>query len=84
MIMLTKCNPTTRVNVDDLIEKLKKLNLRQFKNNVPVLLDRMQETLDEITDKKGKYETFEKLIFTQLLKHPHQEFKTDVLTHSKN
>ena len=72
----SKINPSTRVQIDNLIFKLSLLRMSNFKQNVIDLLDAMQALYNEIDNKQGSPSAhYENTLFIDLLSGTDADFK---------
>ena len=75
-LILTKINPSTRVGVRNLINKLTKMNLADFKEDVVAMVNAFQSTYNEIKSKDDKgFSNPESALFDALLTTKNKDFE---------
>ena len=78
-LILTKINPSTRVGVRNLINKLTKMNLADYKEDVVAMVNAFQSTYNEIKAKDDKgYSSPESALFDALLTTKNKDFEDSI------
>ena len=78
-LILTKINPSTRVGVNNLITKLTKMNLADYKEDVVAMVNDFQTTYNEIKAKDSKgYSNIEYSFFEALLTTKNKDFEDSI------
>ena len=78
-LILTKINPSTRVGVRNLVNKLTKMDLADYKEDVVAMVDSFQSTLNEIKKKDDKgFSNPESAIFDALLTTKNKDFEDSI------
>ena len=78
-ISLAKINPSTQVGVHNLISKLRKMNLTDFKEDVVAMVNAFQSTLNEIKAKDDEgFSNSESAFFNALLTTKNKDFEDSI------
>ena len=70
-----RVNPTTKIGVERLEEKIRSIRLSDHNQDVSLMLDAIQELHDEISYQDGPLARYESLLFRALLSGTNVEFK---------
>ena len=78
-LILTKINPSTRVGVRNLINKLTKMDLADYKEDVVAMVNAFQSTYNKIKAKDDKgYSSPESALFDALLTTKNKDFEESI------
>ena len=82
-ILVTKVNPSTRVGVSDLKEKLRRVKLSNHSDDVHEMLEYMQDNYSKILQAGGSHEDYLMDLYNALLTTKNDVFR-DVIQQSKD